>query len=78
MKNMPDLTKAKMMRVDKKHNCLLVWFGGEYIKVFPLRSQQTYRSVTVLPPPDENWITFSTVKRKMREIVNEESQPPCV
>lgn len=67
----PNLAHAKLVRVDKNKNKLLVWFGGKYIKIYSLKTGQEDNVITVEDPIKINWVSFSAVKNKMRNYILE-------
>ena len=66
----PDLFGAKIVRVDKNRNQILIWFGGQYIKAYSLQTGQEADIMTVEEPVRAGWISYSQVKNKMREHIN--------
>ena len=67
-KPIPNLTRAKLIRVDKKNKNLLVWFGEPCIKIYPLTIENEIQSVPV-NDPTKDWITYSCIRKAMKKII---------
>lgn len=67
-KEIPDLLHAKIIRVDKNNNRLLVWFGEEKLKIYSLKTKEETKTIPLVTA-NKNWITMGYVKFKMDNII---------
>lgn len=65
----PDLGKALLLRADKKNNKLLVWFGGEYIKIYSLHEKEELEKKIVVDPWHNGWVSITAAKQTMKDIM---------
>lgn len=68
-KQMPNLISAKMIRVDKENNTLLVWFGGKCIFIYSLQTKEEKQTVEIKHAPNKDYVTYSAVKKLMKAII---------
>jgi hypothetical protein len=67
----PKLKEAKVIRVNKNKDAILVWYGGIEIKEIDINTheEQTHE---VYDPKKPDFPTYMQVKRRMREIILED------
>lgn len=67
----PKLTDAKLIRVDKAKETVLVWYGGATIQAFTLRGRKL-AEYGVPNPAKPNFPTYTQVKHVMRSLIRDD------
>lgn len=67
----PNMSEAKLYRIDTINNTLLVWFGGVKIKEYTLNGGKEMETYEIERPYRKDFPSFLQVKTKMHEIIKE-------
>ena len=69
-----DFSDTKIQRVNKDKNLIYIWEGGQYIKVYNIHAGKYTDEVAVRDVITDRWVTYSEVKKKMRELIEGEKK----
>ncbi len=65
-----NIEDAKICWIDKAAGVLLAWWGGLEIKAYKIKETAEVKTYVIEKPYKPDYPSFTQVKKRMREIIN--------